>query len=124
MKPLDAMDELYGLVDRLRNAVGAVSLVNEQLRDQVAALKIAECGFHATRCRWVVAAESWYCVPECRWEDAARLDWLLMDLRPDGIGDYDLWERVGNVPAEAEDAAYLKAARKAIDATRKQAEDG
>jgi hypothetical protein len=49
--------------------------------------------------------------------DSRRLDWLLMDMQPDGIGGMDIWERVDSDCAEEEVMSrYLAACRRVIDA--------
>jgi hypothetical protein len=48
-------------------------------------------------------------------EDSLLLDWFLWDIRPDAIGEYEIWESIPEAEYAADArAAYLKAAREAI----------
>jgi hypothetical protein len=51
--------------------------------------------------------------------DTERLDWWLLHMQPDSIGDYDIWARMWADEATGDpprDADYLRHARAAIDA--------
>jgi hypothetical protein len=90
--------------------LGARQQWEQRLRSKGLAVRLAEtmafdAGFDAAAA--LRAAEA----------DTVRLDWLLLDYAPDGIGGYDIWDWVDGETPEV-DAAYLKAARRAIDATR------
>lgn len=50
-------------------------------------------------------------------DDAELLDWMLLDIQPDVIGDVDIWQSIPFFADENNpDAEYLKAARQAIRA--------
>jgi hypothetical protein len=57
--------------------------------------------------------------PEAVHPDSVRLDWWLLDSQPDGFGEHSIWDLVP--PDEMDDAAYLRAARAAMDAAAMQA---
>jgi hypothetical protein len=53
-------------------------------------------------------------------QDAARLDWLLMDYQPDSIGGIDIWEQLLGDDCTEDEMwdRYLTGCRAAIDAAR------